>query len=335
MDFKPLMMDEREFSKLIKKYQRCELSENERKLLDDWFEKLGQDKVHALWTTDDKFALKQRILQRIKGGDEQDDSATRKGVVALWRVAAAILLLAVSSYIIWNVVDEPRSAAVISQLSAVSGKVILPDGSIVWLKDNSELIYPAQFAGAKREVTLKGEALFEVAKDPDHPFTITCGELTTTVLGTSFHIKSIDNDIEVVVLTGKVSVKPSNGSVDAALVLLPNEKAVYHGSNRQLAKLESVKEERAALLRRTEYEMRFEDARMSEIIQRIERKFEIHVTVKDPTVNNCMITADLTDQSLNRTLTMISQALGLQYQISATGEVILSGTGCPSRKETN
>lgn len=105
--------------------------------------------------------------------------------------------------------------------SANISKVILPDGSIVWLKAYSKLSYPEQFSDTNREVKLEGEALFEVAENPKKPFVITCGELKTTVLGTSFNIRANRKDIEVNVLTGKVAL--SSEYSDSNMILLPNE----------------------------------------------------------------------------------------------------------------
>jgi len=179
------------------------------------------------------------------------------------------------------------------------------------------------------DVTLLGEALFEVTKDPSHPFVIQCGELTTTVLGTSFNIKSREKNIEVVVLTGKVSL--TSASDKEGIVVLPNEKAVYNGLNKQLVKVETVKKaEKIAAVASTEYRMDFDDTRMGEIIRRIEGKFNVTVTMSDPKLGNCMITADFTDQSLDMTFNMISQALGFEYEINGN-QISLRGTGCEEK----
>lgn len=90
----------------------------------------------------------------------------------------------------------------------------LPDGTRVWVNQNTEIEYPAQFAANERTVTLKGEAFFEVEKDPSRPFIITSGAIKTTVLGTSFNVHAYDGAApEVHVRTGKVKVESSRNTV--------------------------------------------------------------------------------------------------------------------------
>jgi len=336
-------MKELEFKQLIERYQQGLLSEREKQLLDEWFDAMGQDNVHHLWTTENKLNLKKNILQQIEGKEIKTAAGAELGSVPLrslpfswrgsyfraaYRIAASILLLGTISYFVWQFSGAELSAVQVLQTTATGNinKVLLSDGSIVWLKGNSMLTYPEEFSGnERRHVTLQGEALFEVTKDPSHPFIIQCGELTTTVLGTSFNIKSSEKNIEVVVLTGKVSL--TSASDKKGIVVLPNEKAVYNGLKKQLVKVETVKEEKIATVASTEYSMDFDDTRMSEIIRRIEGKFNVEVTMSDPKLGNCMITADFTDQSLDRTFNMISQALGFEYEIDGN-QISLRGTGC-------
>jgi transmembrane sensor len=332
-------MEELEFKRLIEKYQHGLLSGREKALLDEWFEALGKDNHPVSWTKEDKLKLKHKSLKQI-GGDEKtifidDCQKAASSRSRFWsnpfRAAASVLLLATLSYIVWQFsgIDEPKEIATLQvSSSAEINKVILPDGSIVWLKGTSTLTYPEEFAGEERHVTLRGEALFEVAKDPARPFIIQCGELITTVLGTSFNIKTGEKDIEVVVLTGRVSL--TSGDDKQGVIVLPNEKAVYSMGQKQIAKVnaDTEKEETiATVVTGTEYRMDFEDTKMEEVIRRMEGKFNVKVHTGDPKLGNCMITADFTGQSLERTLDMIAQAVGLDYEIKDK-TVILRGGGC-------
>ncbi|MFB9080268.1 FecR family protein [Flavobacterium procerum] len=102
--------------------------------------------------------------------------------------------------------------------------ISLSDGTRVWLNQNSQIEYPVHFSNNERNVTLKGEAFFEVKHDPSKPFVITSGTIKTTVLGTSFNIKAYNNkQPEVNVRTGKVKVEGEANTV----LLLRGYKAVY------------------------------------------------------------------------------------------------------------
>ena len=74
--------------------------------------------------------------------------------------------------------------------------MILSDGSTVFLNSESELTYPVKFCGNRREVELKGEALFEVAHKPEQPFVVTSGVLETKVLGTVFNVMAYQDESE-------------------------------------------------------------------------------------------------------------------------------------------
>lgn len=87
-------------------------------------------------------------------------------------------------------------------------RMILIDGTSVWLNAGSRLSFPSKFTGDRREVTLVGQGYFEVVKDPEHPFIVNTSHLTTTVLGTSFMVSAYeDNNVaEVALVEGQVEV---------------------------------------------------------------------------------------------------------------------------------
>ena len=87
-------------------------------------------------------------------------------------------------------------------------RVILSDGTMVFLNSGSELRYPEVFRDGQREVFLKGEAWFEVAKDSVRPFRVHAGERDVRVLGTSFNVKAYERmeSIAMTLVTGSVEV---------------------------------------------------------------------------------------------------------------------------------
>jgi len=318
-----------EFEQLIEKYQKGLLSGREKELMDEWFESIGRD-ARPMQTEAAQKRLKQSVMAGLHSYEASKPAMARTKAwspVQIWSVAASLLLLALASFIIWQYVPNEENIAP-QELTASSSegsihKLKLGDGTLVWLKNNSSLTYPDAFTGPDRRVELRGEALFEVAKDALHPFIIQCGELTTTVLGTSFNIRTTEADIEVVVLTGKVSLT----SQGRGLVVMPSEKAVYRKDAKQLAKVDTQPDEAVSTISGTEYDMNFRQTRMKEAIQRIELKFDVTIQLANPALSNCVITADLTDQSLQRTMEVITATLPASYQIDGR-TVMLTGEGC-------
>jgi ferric-dicitrate binding protein FerR (iron transport regulator) len=317
-----------EFEQLIEKYQRGLLSGKEKELMDEWFDAMGSDEVHPARTEAAQKLLRQRVMAGLASEETRRPVGARARTltpVRIWSIAASLLLLAAASFMTWKYVSRetvPQELTISSAEGSVH-KIRLADGSLVWLKNNSSLTYPESFLGPERRVVLRGEALFEVAKDALHPFIIQCGDLTTTVLGTSFNIKTTEADIEVVVLTGKVSLT----SQGKGIIVLPSEKAVYRKDIKQLAKIETLPDEAVSTTSGTEYDMNFRQTLMREVIRRIQLKFDVTLSLVDGEINNCTITADLTDQSLQRTMDIITATLHASYEIDGR-TVTLIGTGC-------
>ncbi|HKG07718.1 MAG TPA: FecR domain-containing protein [Pedobacter sp.] len=103
-------------------------------------------------------------------------------------------------------------------------KIVLPDGTNVFLNAASSLVYPASFQGAERLVTLNGEAYFEVAKKMNMPFIVKSGQQTVEVLGTHFNINAYDDENVIRTTLTEGSVKVS--SATASSMISPGQQAV-------------------------------------------------------------------------------------------------------------
>lgn len=107
-----------------------------------------------------------------------------------------------------------QPSLIVSQTKAgEKSRLILSDGTIVWLNSESKLTYPPSFKEAQREVSLSGEAFFEVAKDIEKPFVVNSESVSTTALGTSFNVSSFEEDENIIVslVTGKVKISVDGG----------------------------------------------------------------------------------------------------------------------------
>ena len=117
--------------------------------------------------------------------------------------------------------DNTTEELVYSTLTVPYGKrfnLVLSDGSKVYLNAGSSLRYPVKFSGeGTRKVSLKGEAFFEVAKDPEHPFIVEAQELNVRALGTSFNVSAYPEDVltGVVLVEGAVGMYPKGKDFDA------------------------------------------------------------------------------------------------------------------------
>lgn len=104
-------------------------------------------------------------------------------------------------------------------------KITLEDGTIVWLNAESSLQYPSRFTGTTRHVQLRGEAYFQVAKNPDRPFIITTDRMDVRVLGTELNIKNYaEHDSHVILINGSVQVSDRHNRNHSA-TLVPGQDA--------------------------------------------------------------------------------------------------------------
>jgi transmembrane sensor len=103
----------------------------------------------------------------------------------------------------------------------------LPDGTQVWLNSGSKLSYDKTYGNTIREVSLSGEAYFDVVKNPAHPFVIHTGSIEIKVLGTAFNVKSFpgEKNIETSLIRGSIEVTFKNRPSEK-IILKPNEKLI-------------------------------------------------------------------------------------------------------------
>lgn len=104
-------------------------------------------------------------------------------------------------------------------------RIILPDGTKVWLNAASSLCYPGRFVGSERRVELNGEGYFEVVRDESKKFKVFSNGQEVEVLGTKFNINTYSNEpyIRTTLVEGAVRVIPSNG--EDAMRLLPGQQS--------------------------------------------------------------------------------------------------------------
>lgn len=153
-----------------------------------------------------------------------EEQAVRRRILtpALYRAAAALLLLlGIGSALLYmnNKDLFSRKIVVATTEDQKNLEVTLPDGSTIFLNRNTRVAYPRNFGEGERNVTLSGEAFFEIARNETKPFTVDAGEARIRVLGTSFNVRTSNQDspVEVFVRTGKVMVTGTGESNDLVL----------------------------------------------------------------------------------------------------------------------
>ncbi|HSB94383.1 MAG TPA: FecR domain-containing protein [Flavitalea sp.] len=158
-------------------------------------------------------------------------------IVGRYLIIPVLVIVALGAYLYFNSVTGKVQTAIISENSGLEPMtLILSDSTKVVLTSGSRLEYQRQFDDKERNVSLVGEGFFQVTKDASRPFRVLSKGLTATVLGTEFNVKSTFGDSLVLVelISGRVKVEAEN--VTGAIVLNPNERAVYARSKGNIYK---------------------------------------------------------------------------------------------------
>jgi transmembrane sensor len=158
----------------------------------------------------------------------------------LYRAAAVVIALAAGAWalVTWNHKHQALAANEVVAPKGSKSRTILPDGSTVWLNAGSRIVY-ANFNGPEREITLEGEAFFDVvqvlspATHQKKPFIVHAGAIDIRVLGTAFNVKSYPEEktIETTLIRGLVQITRKGDTKGAPVYLHPNEKIVLPASS--------------------------------------------------------------------------------------------------------
>lgn len=166
-----------------------------------------------------------RVWARLRwhlAAEETAVALARRASWLRWAVAAAVLLAA--GLAVLRVAYRPASPAPLTQATRPAApapalvrranpghtplRLPLPDGSVVTLQPGGAVAYYPPFAQGRRDISLRGTALFAVAKDAAHPFTVLANGFTTTALGTKFRVQAATSqEVTVRLLEGKVVVR--------------------------------------------------------------------------------------------------------------------------------
>jgi transmembrane sensor len=200
--------------------------------------------------------------------------------------------------------------------------VTLDDGSIVKLNAGSELYYPSSFAHLnKRKVTLKGEAFFQITKNPLKPFVVQTDETFTQVYGTVFNISSYDEDdkIEVVLVEGSVGVGDKFSFKHENLTMLkPSQKITNSKKIKGSFVVEDV--DVTPYISWIEGVMSFENASMSQITKKLERQFDVKIINENNTLEERQFTGAFDTESIESILKTIQTHTNFKYVIK--GKII-------------
>lgn len=324
---------------LIGKYLASEVSEEEISILEAWVKKDAENQktfrelkqawmlsntkatdeeinLNAEWAKLNATLFDEKELTDISASETKNFNYNK-----FLKVAAIIVIFLTAGYFLFYLVSNPSTEQLVAGNSVISRT--LPDGTEVTLNHNSILKFPKIFASNIRAVHLQGDAYFDVAHNHSKPFVIKTKNIQIEVLGTSFYINAKEEQptIDVYVNTGKVAII---GDKEEKLFLTAGEIGIFDKSNNQLTKKENLDPNFISWKTR---QLTFENESLVNVIDKINQTYHSNITIENPDIYHCLLTATFEDQPLEIIMEVILETFDLNIE-EEDGNILISGNGC-------
>lgn len=218
----------------------------------------------------------------------------------------------------------------------------LPDGTLVWLNAGSTLSYPKNYNTTQREVSLTGEAFFDVAHNSRKPFLIHMPRIDIRVLGTSFNVKSYPTEkaTETTLIHGSIEVSIKDRP-NKKIILKPNEKLVVTEDEEALSTVPgrplTAKVEPVVVIRKPTYErsagvitetswvdnkLAFQGETFGDLAKQMERWYGITIHFTDPGQEDLRFTGIFENETIRQALNDLKLTAAVNFNYSINGNEI-------------
>lgn len=235
----------------------------------------------------------------------------------LQRVAAILFIPLLIAFAIQNFAPSRTEIAQMIEIKTNPGMtttVDLPDGSKVYLNSESSLTYPSFFSGDKRNVQLKGEAFFEVRKDPEHHFIVSAPDHTQIeVLGTSFNVEAFEKDsfISTTLVEGKVCFAYQKNQKTTSVVMNPGQKLMYNTTSSRVSLIETSGEAETAW---KDGKIVFQATPLPEALRMLEKRFNVTIVLSNDRLRTEAFNGSFTNQRLERILEIFKISSNIKWR---------------------
>lgn len=256
--------------------------------------------------------------------------------------------------LIWSSRHAPTQTATIGHQVAAAGSDIytangsrthltLPDGTLVWVNAGSRLTYGRNFNTTSREVSLTGEAFFDVAHNSQKPFLIHTSRIDVRVLGTSFNLKSYPSDktTEATLVRGSIQISIKDRPSEK-IILKPDEKLVIANENGIVQPAVpgssiGVLDKPLIAIRKPTYEQKtgamietswvdnkliFSEENFGDLARQMERWYGVTIQFRDPALQQLQFTGSFKEETIGQALDALQYTAKFNYQIEGNLIVI-------------
>ena len=264
----------------------------------------------------DTEAALQRVKHRLQAGRAVPLKGKR---MVFWLRLAAAVLLAVAA--VWFLrLRQPSVPGPVIAASDTALTETLADGTVLTLDRQSGVALAAGFNTRERRLRLHGKAGFAVAHDTARPFVVEVQDLEVRVVGTVFRVDESADSASVTVTVSEGKVRVSAGG--RAVLLGTGMGAVYDRGSGTLRNLETPQNPVP------ERVLRFDATPLGEVVQEVEKQYGVKITLKNPALHKCLLTARYNNLPAERVLHLIAESFSLRLSKTENGAYVLDGAGC-------
>ena len=301
---------------LLERYHQGKCTPEERADIEKWLQFTDEDEL-IVPSAVDMQAIEDSNWQELSSRIFTKNEPKHFNWITFTKLAASIVLVAGLALFAFHTFNSNQQVEAISyhEISVPKGKkavCTLPDGTVVQLNADSKLKYPEKFTDTSRVIEFEGEAFFTVAKDKKRPFSINSKQTVVRVLGTHFNLRAYphENTANVVVEEGRVkfSVK---GKKDF-LILTANQQGIYTADH-------SLKQQNvyaAAYYGWRNNQLQFNDEKLGDIAQSLERWYNIKVIIKNAALKNERYTGKFNNPAISSVMSSMAFAIKFNYHIT-------------------
>ena len=265
--------------KLLHKIFNGEATDDELSQIRQW--------VNADKTNRETFYRERVLFDALQLNAFQKEKYFHKQSLSLWKwigsVAAVIAL-----FLIYNIsvffTQSIQTEMALNTIKVPAGQhieVMLSDGTHIWLNARSEFSYPASFNGDTREVHLKGEAFFDVAKNKNKKFIVNTDRCEIEVLGTQFNVEAYnENEFSTALIQGSVKVTDKSRP-NESVVLEPNNAVRFNNGKLTVAPITDFNP-----YSWKEGLISFKDINFKDLMKKLEKNFGIRIIIDNHTLDN-------------------------------------------------
>ena len=245
---------------------------------------------------------------------------TYKRSVKLWAYArniSAVLVIPLIMAVFFllnertNHENIPEEWVTLSSAHGIVTKIILPDGSEVWLNSGSTLSYPTIFKTRNRPVRLSGEAYFRVNADMKSRFIVSTDQgMTVSAYGTEFNVCAYEEEqaIEATLVSGRIDV-----NINADVVKI--ERGQQVSFDKESGRFEVDNTNIAVTTAWKEGKMIFRKADMSEVMRRLARRYNVEIRLEDDELLDYQYSATFTTETLEEVLHLLEVSAPIKCKI--------------------